>query len=592
METVAIVQLATSSCSGYEGPLSRMVGSLLAARLNRSDPIAASHVELHARGDDAAEVLPQPLVIGAQPQLEEVMEIARGFQVRYWLTGALDFDEQAGALALALELGPLTHDHQGRLRSGLADPWSGSFHGELDDIAQVMNRAAMAVVAHLAGDTACVDLAADLPVETRSFEAFKHFCAGATFTEVGDSLDELKSACRLDHYFVEAQGALALAALKKGRTEAFEEASTNLLLAAGLRPARVVEQIERLVEAGFPERGGVLAETALQLASNPRPLLVLLGQLALRRTDALGERAAAVFEGHDFDISHDAGLMAIYAALARSGGQVERSAEIAEHVAQLSHLAPGEGCYLLGSAAALAGHYPTAVQHLERALELEPDHTRARGDLAAAYMQLERFEQAASVLAKSTSDHVVIQSNLALALRHLGRMDEAEAAAQRAIDADPSHPQAWAIVGDLSRARGEFDKAQRAFEVAVRVDAANPYWHRELGRVLFHSGQMARALDEFRHVMALQPEFARITPEILFILAQAAELDGGVAEAETLLGNALELDPGLWQAANNLGVLLLRQGRKHEAARWFEQALEIVPDNDGVRMNLARARGE
>lgn len=59
------------------------------------------------------------------------------------------------------------------------------------------------------------------------------------------------------------------------------------------------------------------------------------------------------------------------------------------------------------------------------------------------------------------------------------------------------------------------------------------------------------------------------------------------AEAERLLRDALTADLFLGPAHNNLGVLLLKQGRLYEAANEFEWAKKLMPGHPDPRVNLA-----
>jgi tetratricopeptide (TPR) repeat protein len=61
------------------------------------------------------------------------------------------------------------------------------------------------------------------------------------------------------------------------------------------------------------------------------------------------------------------------------------------------------------------------------------------------------------------------------------------------------------------------------------------------------------------------------------------------SEAEPLLREALGYDLYHGSAHNNLGVLLLQQGRLYDAAEEFEWARKLMPGNPEPRLNLALA---
>jgi Tfp pilus assembly protein PilF len=64
-------------------------------------------------------------------------------------------------------------------------------------------------------------------------------------------------------------------------------------------------------------------------------------------------------------------------------------------------------------------------------------------------------------------------------------------------------------------------------------------------------------------------------------------IDHDPAAAEALLRQALEADLYHGPAHNNLGTLLLRQGKLYEAAAEFEWSKKLLPGHPDPRLNLA-----
>lgn len=79
---------------------------------------------------------------------------------------------------------------------------------------------------------------------------------------------------------------------------------------------------------------------------------------------------------------------------------------------------------------------------------------------------------------------------------------------------------------------------------------------------------------DIARALALNAEASRLGPE---------KKD----EAEALLRRALAADLYCGPAHNNLGVLLLDQGRLYEAAEEFEWARKLLPGHPSPRVNLA-----
>ncbi|MDQ2064884.1 tetratricopeptide repeat protein [Xinfangfangia sp. CPCC 101601] len=65
---------------------------------------------------------------------------------------------------------------------------------------------------------------------------------------------------------------------------------------------------------------------------------------------------------------------------------------------------------------------------------------------------------------------------------------------------------------------------------------------------------------------------------------------GRLGQAEQILRRAIEAEPGFVPALNNLGVVLMEQGKMGEARRVFEEAYaRDSGQSDSIRQNLMRA---
>jgi Flp pilus assembly protein TadD len=61
------------------------------------------------------------------------------------------------------------------------------------------------------------------------------------------------------------------------------------------------------------------------------------------------------------------------------------------------------------------------------------------------------------------------------------------------------------------------------------------------------------------------------------------------ADSPTLYHTILEKNPACWMACNNLGTIMLDNGRTDEALAWFDKSLDINPDNAESITNLGNA---
>jgi predicted O-linked N-acetylglucosamine transferase (SPINDLY family) len=100
-----------------------------------------------------------------------------------------------------------------------------------------------------------------------------------------------------------------------------------------------------------------------------------------------------------------------------------------------------------------------------------------------------------------------------------------------------------------------------------------------------HRGDLAGAAACFEHVLKLRPESIEACNNLGLVLMG----EGRLEEAERSFRQVLSLRPELAGAQNNLGLALLNQGRLHEALTHFKSALRLQPDLADAHNSLGLA---
>jgi superkiller protein 3 len=248
-------------------------------------------------------------------------------------------------------------------------------------------------------------------------------------------------------------------------------------------------------------------------------------------------------------------VLAEAARLLDSGNHAQALALLEPLVQQLQSVAAYHS--LLGAAYAGAGQVIPAVQSLQTAFHLEPgnenyclDLARVLGENGAYQGSVKLLEWAVKTKPRSARLHV----GLALALIAGGRMQEARAAASRALELDPKLETGYttmAMVLEDGRVWAEM------LRIAQKLKGVNPQNH-----LAFYYEGLA--------------------------LASLGEGTGSAQRAESALRRSLELDPRLVLARVQLAKLLLA-GRQQEAIAQLEQAISLDPDFADAHFLLGRA---
>jgi len=150
--------------------------------------------------------------------------------------------------------------------------------------------------------------------------------------------------------------------------------------------------------------------------------------------------------------------------------------------------------------------------------------------------------------------------NRALALKALGRPDEAEASFRQAIAQDSTRPQAAALLADLLFAQDRLAEAQTLYETALRRQPGHPAYLANLGACLLKLGHPDRAQAPLAQAQAAQPEHAGALMHLGLALMQTGQTEPALAKLEL----ATRLRPDLPDTWWNLALARLNAGHLSE----------------------------
>ena len=261
--------------------------------------------------------------------------------------------------------------------------------------------------------------------------------------------------------------------------------------------------------------------------------------------------------------------------------------------------------YFLGYVLAGNGDAEGAVPLFEAVIAAEPENTTARVRLTEA-------------------------------LRDLGRIDEAKAAAEAALALDPTAAAAENLLGHLAADGGDPAAAIRHWEAALRLQPDASMLHHQLatayrdvgdtvqaeshlaargdqpvrlhdarvaelsalpvgagahllrGGELMNAGRFEDAAAAFRLAVAENPEDSMAQTNLGAALIQLGDVPG----AETVLRRAIELEPVNPKAMYNLALVVWNAGQTDEAEQLLASALAADPGNGMTRLTLARLEAE
>jgi len=200
----------------------------------------------------------------------------------------------------------------------------------------------------------------------------------------------------------------------------------------------------------------------------------------------------------------------------------------------------GRARYNLGS----SEDFAKAVSHLHRALELDPDYSRAHGMLAASYYRAwSNYDTEALGLTMDQADQKV-RAHLKEAMKNPTVLAHTTAS--------------WLLTGDL-----RFDEAVEEAKHAVALNPSDDSGYTALARIAAKANRPADALAAIEMALLVNPR-GNDSGEYLWRVGQSEYLLGRYDEAVETMLTSLELSDDYW-AYFVLGAAYGQLGRDREA---------------------------
>jgi tetratricopeptide (TPR) repeat protein len=194
--------------------------------------------------------------------------------------------------------------------------------------------------------------------------------------------------------------------------------------------------------------------------------------------------------------------------------------ECFEHVLQLHAGYPGtlpNAWNNLGILAAREGNADLAIQHFERALQIDPDHSVALQNLGNAYRQKKDWPQAKRALEKALAlnpDEAESNYSLGMVYAQQNDSDHAYEYLQRALSLRPAYPEALNNLGILYLRTRRTEQAKQSFADSIRLAPAYDQAYLNLARVFSIEGDREKARAVLLKLLEQHPGHTQAQEEL------------------------------------------------------------------------------
>jgi tetratricopeptide (TPR) repeat protein len=228
----------------------------------------------------------------------------------------------------------------------------------------------------------------------------------------------------------------------------------------------------------------------------------------------------------------------------------------------------------------------------EKWLEVEPQNAGLRAELAACYLEANRFDDAlvqlkeAARLDPSAGRHYDVARVLLLQQKY----DDAEPLFRQAVALRPDFAEALYGLAVVMHGQNRIEDAIELYQRVLIRDASNVAGHYNLGRAFAARGQNERAIHSFEKAIALAPEDADARQGLARTLVMVNQL----SEAVYQYRRTLEIDPDRIGALLDLAWIIatapdLELRVPAEGVRLAERAVAITNRQNATALDTLAA---
>ena len=181
--------------------------------------------------------------------------------------------------------------------------------------------------------------------------------------------------------------------------------------------------------------------------------------------------------------------------------------------------------------------------------------------------QTTETEQACRELLQSYPRSPVVANILGASLISQGKLQEAVASFDKAIQFSPDYAETYCNRGIAFEAAASCNQA-----IQLKPGFAEPYNNR--GNVLEKLGQLDEAMRDYDKAIQLKPDYVKAYNNRSIVLEQLGQLD----EALINCNKAIQLKPDYASAYCIRGIVLEQLGQLEEAVESYDKAIQLKPD--------------
>lgn len=396
--------------------------------------------------------------------------------------------------------------------------------------------------------------------------------------------EAFEQAIKVDPSLFSATASLAAIDVQEKK---FEQAKARLLASTKADPRNhyaylALAEVQRRAGASHEEITRTLAEAIKVAPSDATARLQLIEQTLSKRQY---KEALVVAQEAAAALPNDLRVLDAVGRAQMEAGDVEQAVSTFRRIAGVDQKS-AMPYVRLADVYKSSGRRPAAETALRKALEIEPNSQAAQESLMNLMLASNRTREVLDLARKMQQQHPKAVNGYAfeaLVQLRLKSVDAAMAAFRRGLavpDVDPELARMYFISMTKADRIADADRFSSAWMKDHPDDIAFDY---QMATTAIARNDLAQAETRLRRVVAKRPRH----PLALNNLAWALAVQGKPGSVE-FAQKAVELMPDKAALVDTLAMALAAEGQLPKALSTQKRAVELSPDDNGLRLNLAK----
>jgi tetratricopeptide (TPR) repeat protein/capsular polysaccharide biosynthesis protein len=258
------------------------------------------------------------------------------------------------------------------------------------------------------------------------------------------------------------------------------------------------------------------------------------------------------------------------------------------------------------------GELEQAIENYHQAINLQPRDVKAYSNLGSTLAKQKKYTAAIEIYQqglKIDPSWATLHNNLGQVFWFNEQPERALTSFEYAIALEPKMALAYHNLGKLWQQQGNYPAAIECFQRTIELEPKNIWAYSHCASALLVRGQLPLAMEYLREAIALQPDFVKAyyqrakllegkdllekakvaCARFLEALQQKDERGENTALPARELGSRAQrtqIYQHLWQTYFYLGDILFEYGGIQQAKIYYQQALQIKPDEVELYLRL------